>query len=182
MSMEIPKPDPLPVQTECAAKPMLVDLKLIQRIEGRHSRRAQRLRRWHGSPPARVGGALAPRGGGPSDLHGSRLLLEPGPRSWGYVDLSATMTSSASKPSTLNVAWHRRSRSLRWWIGPCSGAQPARLPASPLPQHLRADPAPPQCHRHRACRALRDGGDPHGRRLHRPGLVDNPARWIRVHA
>jgi hypothetical protein len=33
MSMAIPKPDPLPVQTECAAKLMLVDLKLIQRIE-----------------------------------------------------------------------------------------------------------------------------------------------------
>src|SRR5689334_15987515 len=33
MSMAIPKPDPLPVQTECAAKPMLVDLKLIQQIE-----------------------------------------------------------------------------------------------------------------------------------------------------
>jgi GNAT superfamily N-acetyltransferase len=31
--MEIPKSGPLPVQTECAAKPMLVDLELIQRIE-----------------------------------------------------------------------------------------------------------------------------------------------------
>ena len=61
--MEIPKPDPLPVQTECAAKPMLVDLKLIQRIEDAIA--AERSAFADGMAAlARVGGALAPVAGG----------------------------------------------------------------------------------------------------------------------
>ena len=78
--MEIPKPDPLPgpdrMRGQADARRPQADTAWIEDAIA-----AERSAFADGMAASGQGrGALAPRGRGPSDLHGSRLLLEPGPR------------------------------------------------------------------------------------------------------